>query len=260
MKKDCTLIATLHNLNRMEKVQRVFADPNISEVRFNTGSQTPFSVLGTLKRLKALSIKYKKTLWIDLKGRQLRVIKWADPLYSCIELNHAVNIEYPAKVYFRNGDTVNITHVKNGNKIFVDPLPRYAVGAGQSVNIIAKDLEVVGYLTSKDKQYLSACRRVGIYNIMTSFVESFDDLAEIREILPKAKIISKIEKPQAVENLDEIINVSDGIMVARGDLGIEISTEKVPIVQKTIIRKANTTLSRISIQHSFSTKSKRKAF
>ena len=53
------------------------------------------------------------------------------------------------------------------------------------------------------------------------------------------KIISKIEKPQAVENIDEIINVSDGIMVARGDLGIEISTEKVPIVQKTIIRKAN---------------------
>lgn len=55
-----------------------------------------------------------------------------------------------------------------------------------------------------------------------------------------ARIISKIEKPQAVNNIDAIIEVSDGIMVARGDLGIEISNEKVPIVQKTIIRKANT--------------------
>lgn len=219
MKKACTLIATLPNLNRMEKVQRVFADPNVSEVRFNTGSQTPFSIFGTLKRLKALSIKYNKTLWIDLKGRQLRVIKWADPLYSCIELNHNVNIEYPAKVYFRNGDTVNITHVKNGNKIFVDPLPRYAVGAGQSVNIIAKDLKIVGYLTERDKQYLSACRRLGIFNIMTSFVESFDDLVEIRKILPNAKIISKIESKKGMQFVSTS-NIT-GLMAARDDLYLE---------------------------------------
>ena len=132
MKKVCTLIATIPSLNNMEKVERVFANTNISEVRFNTGAQTPYSISETLDILKKLSIKYKKRLWIDLKGRQLRVIKWADPLFSCIELNHNIQLLYPAQIYFRNSDRVNITHVKDGNKIFVDPLPKYPLGAGQS--------------------------------------------------------------------------------------------------------------------------------
>lgn len=92
MKKVCTLIATIPSLNNMEKVERVFANTNISEVRFNTGAQTPYSISETLDILKKLSIKYKKRLWIDLKGRQLRVIKWADPLFSCIELNHNIQL------------------------------------------------------------------------------------------------------------------------------------------------------------------------
>ena len=76
-----------------------------------------------------------------------------------------------------------------------------------------------------------------------SFVRNKEDILKLRKILNKdnsrLRIISKIEKPQALENIDEIIEHSDGIMVARGDLGIEIQTEKVPIAQKTIIHKAN---------------------
>ena len=84
MGQRCMLIATLPSLNNMEKVQRVFENTNISEVRFNTGVQTAYSIEETLDILNKLSIKYKKKLWIDIKGRQLRVNKWADPLYSCI--------------------------------------------------------------------------------------------------------------------------------------------------------------------------------
>ena len=80
MKQDCILIATLPSLNNMEKVQRVFENPHISEVRFNTGVQTAYSIEETLEMLKKLSIKHNKKLWIDIKGRQLRVAKWADPL------------------------------------------------------------------------------------------------------------------------------------------------------------------------------------
>ena len=76
-----------------------------------------------------------------------------------------------------------------------------------------------------------------------SFVRNKEDILTLREILNKnnsrLKIISKIEKPQALDNIDEIIEASDGLMVARGDLGIEIQTERVPIAQKTIIKKAN---------------------
>lgn len=219
MKQDCILIATLPSLNNMERVQKVFENPCISEVRFNTGVQTAYSVEETLEILKQLSLKYNKKLWIDVKGRQLRVIKWADPLYSCIEINHRIQVLYPAQIYFRNGDRVNITHIKDGSKLFVDPLPRQALGAGQSVNIITKDIEVEGYLTDKDKQYLVACEKKNINNVMASFVESYDDLAEILKFLPKAQIVSKIESLKGIEFISRY-NVPN-LMAARDDLFLQ---------------------------------------
>lgn len=237
MKKRCKLIATLPSLNNMEKVERVLENPYISEVRFNTGAQTPYSVDKTLNILKALSIKYNKKLWIDIKGRQLRVTKWADPLYECIELSHKVQVLYPAKVYFRNGDRVNITHIRDGNKLFVDPLPRYALGAGQSVNIIAKDIEIEGYLTEKDKLYLKACKNKDIDNIMASFVEQYEDLSEILMILPNAKIVSKIESLKGIDFISKY-NVVPNLMAARDDLYLQAG-EGYNVIRllKTIISK-----------------------
>ena len=100
-------------------------------------------------------------------------------------------------------------------------------------------------LTERDKKFVEFAAHHDIDYLGLSFVREASDIVELRALLKQhgnetAKIISKIEKPQAVNNIDSIIDVSDGIMVARGDLGIEISNEKVPIVQKTIIRKANT--------------------
>lgn len=219
MKENCKLIATLPALNNMDKVENIFRAPHISEVRFNTGAQTPYSVDETLTILKNLSTKYKKQLWIDLKGRQLRVIKWADPLYSCVELNHKIHLLYPARIYFRNGDSVNITHVKDGNKIFVDPLPKYALGAGQSVNILAKDIEIEGYLTDKDKEYLEACKKFELRHIMASFVESLTDLAEISTLLPHAKIVSKIESEKGLSLISQYKMTN--LMAARDDLYLQ---------------------------------------
>ncbi len=107
-------------------------------------------------------------------------------------------------------------------------------GSTGSIDVLTeRDIKFVKFACENDIDYLGL-----------SFVRKAQDVILLKEILKSnncnhIKIISKIEKPQAVENIDEIIEVSDGIMVARGDLGIEISTEKVPIVQKTIIRKAN---------------------
>lgn len=203
----------------MEKVKNVFGDPRISEVRFNTGVQTPYTIDDTLDMLEALSVKYDKKLWIDIKGRQLRVAKWADPLYSCIEINHKVRVSLPASVSFRNGDRVNITHIRDGNKLFVDPLPREALGAGQSVNVFAKDVEIEGYLTEKDKLYLSACKNRELRLIMASFVESFDDLTQILHLLPDAQIVSKIESVKGLSFIEQY-NVP-GLMAARDDLYLQ---------------------------------------
>ncbi|MFI3300825.1 MAG: pyruvate kinase [Candidatus Gastranaerophilales bacterium] len=102
----------------------------------------------------------------------------------------------------------------------------------------------VDVLTARDLVFAEFAAKHDIDYLGLSFVREAADVVQLREILKShgntsAKIISKIEKPQAVNNIDSIIDVSDGIMVARGDLGIEISNDKVPIVQKNIIRKAN---------------------
>jgi len=98
-------------------------------------------------------------------------------------------------------------------------------------------------LTDRDKEFVKFAIENKVDYLGLSFVRDAKDIVELKELIEankgKIKIISKIEKPQAIKNIDEIIEKSSGIMVARGDLGIEISPEKVPIVQKEIIQKAN---------------------
>ncbi|KXG74930.1 pyruvate kinase [Thermotalea metallivorans] len=107
---------------------------------------------------------------------------------------------------------------------------------GVKINLPAitqKDLEDILFGIENDIDFIAA-----------SFVRKASDVLEIRKILEDhhagdIQIISKIENEEGVENIDEIIEVSDGIMVARGDLGVEIPTEQVPLVQKMIIKKCN---------------------
>jgi pyruvate kinase len=98
-------------------------------------------------------------------------------------------------------------------------------------------------LTEKDREDLLFCIREQVDYVALSFVRSAADILELKEILfaekASLRVIAKIEKPQAVDNFAEILEVSDGIMVARGDLGVEMSPEKVPLIQKRIIRACN---------------------
>ena len=93
-------------------------------------------------------------------------------------------------------------------------------------------------LTNKDKGDLQKALEMNVDWIALSFVQQVDDIIKLKKIVEgKALIMAKIEKPSAVKNIDEIIQVADGIMIARGDLGVEMPTEKVPIVQKNIIKR-----------------------
>lgn len=95
----------------------------------------------------------------------------------------------------------------------------------------------VGALTDKDRKDLDALLAAGVDWIALSFIQRPDDLAEVRKIARgRAALLSKIEKPQAVTRLDEIIELSDALMVARGDLGVEMPLEAVPGIQKHITR------------------------
>ena len=91
-------------------------------------------------------------------------------------------------------------------------------------------------LSEKDKIDIEFCMRLGVDWVALSFVQRAEDITEARDIIgDRAWIMAKMEKPLAMEHLDEIIKESDGIMVARGDLGVELPVEKVPGLQKSIV-------------------------
>ena len=115
------------------------------------------------------------------------------------------------------------------------------LGNKKSLNAPGVSLDIPFISEEDEKDIVYACKN-GADFIALSFVNSKEDVLEVREILKrekkeKIKLISKIESKTGIDNLDEIIEVSDGIMVARGDLGVEVPMENLPIIQKQIINK-----------------------
>ena len=116
------------------------------------------------------------------------------------------------------------------------------LGSNKGINLPSRTT-TIPCLTDKDREDLAFGLDHGVDYVALSFVRQADDIIQTREIISRhqhhAPVIAKIEKHEAVTNIDAIIEVADGIMVARGDLGIEIPLERVPTAQKMIIEKAN---------------------
>jgi pyruvate kinase len=117
-----------------------------------------------------------------------------------------------------------------------------AIAEKKGINLPGTDLSVPA-ISEKDLKDIAFAVEQGVDFVALSFVRKAQDVAGCREAVRKRgadiPIIAKIETPAAIENLDAILEESDGVMVARGDLAVEVSTAKVPLLQKEIIRKAN---------------------
>ena len=138
--------------------------------------------------------------------------------------------------------------VAAGNKILIDDglielkVQEVVDGEKKGVNVPNVKIKLPA-LTEKDKEDIRFGIKQGFDFIAASFVRTADCIREIKEMLDAEgsaiKVIAKIENAEGIENLDEIIAVADGIMVARGDMGVEIPAQEVPHIQKEIIRKCN---------------------
>jgi pyruvate kinase len=115
------------------------------------------------------------------------------------------------------------------------------LGENKGINLPGVRLRVPA-VTDKDRVDLRFAVSQKVDYIAASFVRRAEDVLQAKELVRRAgattPVIAKLEKPEAIENLDEILRVSDGVMVARGDLGVEMSLERVPVVQKNIIARA----------------------
>ncbi len=164
-------------------------------------------------------------------------------------INHITYAGLPADVTAGNTILVDdglveleVLEVKNGTDIVCKVLNGGELGSRRGVNVPNVKIKLPG-ITDKDKEDIIFGAEQGYDFIAASFVRNAACIEEIKALLAEHNsdipVIAKIENAEGIENIDEIINVSDGIMVARGDMGVEIPAEQVPHIQKMIIKKCN---------------------
>jgi len=145
-------------------------------------------------------------------------------------------------IFFADGSIRTKVIQKTPNYVVLEVKNEGVLSSRKGVNFPHSNLSISS-ITEKDEKDLIFGAKNSVDIVAISFVNSKNDILKAKKILNEHNanpwIIAKIETKKAVENLDEILEVSDGVMVARGDLGIEVGLERVPVIQKKIIRRAN---------------------
>jgi len=224
------IIATISESFSDELIDLIIRHPRVSAVRFNTGVSSPNTSYETLSQLK---VRTTKPIWIDLKCRQLRVINWCTPYYGEVELNHNIEVELPAEIYFRGVGWTDIKAVKN-NKVYLKHPPQQAIGKGQSVNISSNFMQIKGYFTEDDLKYIAAAQSLRMKHFMLSFYEGEDDLRIFKNQLKDVEGVNvglKIESQKGVEALNDYFP-SEGttLVVARDDMFTNLKENPIPIL------------------------------
>ena len=153
----------------------------------------------------------------------------------------AENVEAGSRILLSDGLIELKVAEVNGGDVVCEIINGGKLGENKGINLPGIPVKVPA-LTEKDDIDLEFALGAGADAIAVSFVRTAEDINLVRERVAhyggSTWIIAKLEKPQAIDNLDDILAVTDGIMVARGDLGVEVPPEKVPAIQKLIIRRA----------------------
>ena len=171
----------------------------------------------------------------DIVGNNERTTISYKDLYKDVKVGSTLLVDDGALEF-------EITEIK-GKDIVCKALNTAKLGSRKTMNVPGVKLELPA-LTQKDIDDITEGIKRGFDYIAASFVRKVEDVQAIRDLLnanggEKVKIISKIENQEGIDNFEEILEASDGIMVARGDMGVEIPMEQVPIVQKHFIKRCN---------------------
>jgi pyruvate kinase len=256
------ILATLGPASSEEAMIRKLYEAGADVFRINM-SHADHPLMRTLvERIRTVEKAVGRPIGIlaDLQGPKLRVGKFAD---GAVELEVGQTFIFDDNPEPGDSSRVELPHpeilrsVKKGDRLLIDDgrLQLKAVGttgttitaevvAGTKISdrkgVSLPDTDLpVGALTDKDRRDLDAVLHAGVDWIALSFIQRPEDLAEVRKVARgRAALMSKIEKPQAVARLSEIIELSDALMVARGDLGVEMPIEAVPGIQKQLTRAA----------------------
>ena len=236
---------------------------NVFRLNFSHGTHEQHKlVIDHIKKINE-SFTFNIAILCDLQGPKLRVgdiennyldLKKGDEFYftnqKCMGTLEHIYMSYPdfhkdvrigEKILLDDGKIeVLVKEIGSDNRVKVEVLSPGILSSKKGVNLPDTKISLPS-LSDKDLNDLDFIIAENIDWVALSFVRRPDDVLQLREILKSknsnAKIISKIEKPEALEHLREIILASDAVMVARGDLGVELPLEQVPMIQKNIVRK-----------------------
>ena len=230
--------------------------------RINMSHATHDGMRERIATIRALEKKHNHPIGIlvDLQGPKLRVGEFKD---GGVDLKKGDRIVFDNKRTPGDASRVCLPHpeilraLQPGHTVLIDDgkVRLHVVEATHDRSVLEADVagrisnrkgvslpdtEIpVSAMTEKDRSDLDAALAVGVDWIAVSFVQRADDIAEVKKIVAgRALVLAKIEKPQAIARLEEIVEISDAIMVARGDLGVEMPVEKVPGLQKRMNRLA----------------------
>ncbi len=267
MVKKTKIVATIGPATEDKKIMEKMALAGMDVIRLNFSHDTREAHQKRLNNARLISKKIKKPVAVlqDFCGPKIRigdfendgiVLKSGQTFIitteKCVGNEKMVSVNYKnLHKELKKGAVILLNDGKNELKvekissrnIYCKVIIGGEIKGRRGVNLPGSYLKISS-LTEKDKEDLKFGVKNHVEYMAISFVRTPDDILELRYILKKAKaenikIIAKIETQEAIENLDAILDVADGAMVARGDLAVEVSAERVPILQKIIIRKCN---------------------
>jgi len=261
------IICTIGPASSSESVLRkmMLAGMDVARLNFSHGSRETHC--RSLKAIRALNKRYRRSVRIlqDLEGYRIRIGRFRD--------GEAIEVKRGEDYFFTNERVLGhdkripfdyrgeLSDLKNAKSIFMDDgnialkvkgrdgkfIRATAVRGGilkehKGINIPDVNLKFKG-LTQKDKTDLRFAIENKVDYVAQSFVRDASDMLEIRNFLGRSigriKLIAKIENRQGIKNIDSILKVCEGIMIARGDMGVSMPVYEIPVIQKMIIKKCN---------------------
>ncbi|MBP3400260.1 MAG: pyruvate kinase [Selenomonadales bacterium] len=266
MKKKTKIVCTLGPSSDTPEIIEALLENGMNVARFNFSHGTLEEQRGRIMKLREVAERVGSPVayLLDTKGPEMRLGKFQD---KKVLLEEGKQFIITGRDVEGTVDICSVTHknlpheVAPGNRILLsDGLVELLVERVEGEDIITKILNTgevstgkrvavpdvavqMPFLSEKDIADIKFGVEMDMDFIAASFVQRASDILAIRRVLEEVggdmQIIAKIENAEGVRNIDSILRVADGVMVARGDLGVEIPTEEVPVIQKLLIQKCN---------------------
>jgi pyruvate kinase len=263
----CTIGPATRSMGMIDRLVRAGMD--VARLNFSHGTYADHALAVTL--LRAASARYQKPIAIlaDMPGPKIRTgtLKGGKPVtlrngqrfVITTEMkegdSEGVSVNYPRlaaevrkgnRILFSDGLIELRVESVSGKRVLCRVVSGGVLGEKKGVNLPSVRLSVPA-LTAVDRKHLAFALRSGVNYIGVSFVRTAQDILDAKAAVARngdthAAIIAKLEKPEAIDNLESILQVTDCVMVARGDLGVEMNPERVPVVQKLVIARAREAL------------------